>query len=149
MLRLLRTPLVILFALMVTLPVAAQNRHGFNPAKFKADLERFITTEACLTPSEAARFFPLYSEMNQKQRVLFDKVRELKRVRPNDEEGCRKVIAEIDRLELEIKQLQANYHSRFLTVISATKLYDVIQAEGQFHRQAMRNAARPRPRPRP
>ena len=130
-------------AMMTFVPVSAQNRQGFDPAKFKADLERFITTEACLTPSEAAAFFPLYSEMNNTQRVLFDKVRELKRVRPTDEESCRKNIAEIDRLELEIKQLQASYHSRFLTVISATKLYNVIQAEGKFHRQAMRNAARP------
>lgn len=29
----------------------------FNPAKFEADMEQFITTEAGLTPMEASRFF--------------------------------------------------------------------------------------------
>ena len=131
-----------LFA-VASLHVAAQGHNRFNPAKFKADLEKFITVEACLTPREAAAFFPLYDEMNNKQRVLYDKMRELRRMKPVDEERCKKVIAEIDQLEIEIKQLQSNYHARFLSVISASKLFDVIKAESKFHRQAMRNAANP------
>ena len=137
-----------LLAILMAVPRVAQDRHGFNPEKFKADLEKFITVEACLTPAEAAKFFPLYDEMNAKQRSLFGKMRELKRMKPADEESCRRVISDIDRLELEIKQVQANYHSRFLTVISATKLFDVIRAEGKFHREAVKNAAK-RPRFRP
>ena len=128
---------------VASLNVAAQGHNRFNPAKFKADLERFITVEACLTPREAAAFFPLYDEMNNKQRVLYDKMRELRRMKPIDEERCKKVIAEIDQLEIEIKQLQSNYHARFLSIISASKLFDVIKAESKFHRQAMRNAANP------
>ena len=128
---------------MAALHVDAQGHNRFNPAKFKADLEKFITVEACLTPREAAAFFPLYDEMNSKQRVLYDKMRELRRMKPTDEEKCKKVIAEIDQLEIEIKQLQANYHTRFLSIISASKLFDVIKAENKFHRQAMRNAANP------
>ncbi len=136
----------IVFVLMAffSLPSSAQGRHNFNPAKFKAELQKFITVEACLTPHEAAAFFPLYDEMNNKQRVLYDKIRDLKRMKPSDEEKCAQVIAEIDRLDLEIKQLQSNYHSRFLTVISACKLFDAIRAEGRFHRQAMWNASKGR-----
>lgn len=132
---------VTLLLTVAAIPVAAQDRPKFNPVKFKADLERYITVEACLTPTEAAKFFPLYDEMNRKQRVMFDQIRDLKRVTPADNEGCRKTIAEIDRLELEIKQLQVNYHSRFMTIISPEKLFKVIRAEGRFHRQAMKNAA--------
>lgn len=135
--------LVILLFTMVTLPLSAQGPMKFNPAKFKADLQQFITIEACLTPHEAAAFFPLYDEMNNKQRVLYDKIRELKRMKPADEERCKKAIIEIDQLEIEIKQLQSNYHARFLGILPASKLYDVIKAESKFHRQAMRNAARP------
>ena len=134
--------------MVVALPMFAQmpqmppmNR-GFDPRAFKAHLERFITVEACLTPSEAAKFFPLYDEMNKQQRGLYDQIRDLKRVKPADEEQCRKVIADIDRLDLEIKQLQSTYHTRFLTIISASKLFDVISAESRFHRQAMRDASR-------
>ena len=135
--------------LFVASTLSAQEHQRFDPMKFKADLESFITVQACLTPAEAAKFFPLYDEMNNKQRPLYGKIMELKMMKPSDEEACRKAIAEIDRLELEIKQIQSNYHARFLTVIPASKLYDVIKAEGRFHRQAMKNAAKPRQRPRP
>ena len=47
----------------------------FNPAKFEADMEQFITTEVGLTPMEASRFFPLFREMQNKQRALFGKMR--------------------------------------------------------------------------
>lgn len=135
--------LVTMLLALASLPVAAQRHQGFNPAKFKADLEKFITVEACLTPREAAAFFPLYDELNNKQRVLYDKIRELRRIKPSDEERCKKAIAEIDQLEIEIKQLQSNYHTRFLAILPASKLFDVIRAENKFHRQAMRNAANP------
>lgn len=141
--KFLKFQLVMLLLAMTATPVAAQRFNRFDPAKFKADLEKFITVEACLTPREAAAFFPLYDEMNNKQRVLYDKIRELKRMKPLDEEKCKKVVSEIDQLEIEIKQLQANYHTRFLSIMPASKLFDVISAESRFHRQAMHNAARP------
>ena len=127
--------------LMMACAAWAQGMPRFDPAKFRAELEKFITVEACLTPHEAAAFFPLYDEMNNKQRLLYDKIRDLKRMKPADDEKCKQVIAEIDRLDLEIKQIQSNYHSRFLTIMKAGKLFDVIKAEGRFHRQAMRNAS--------
>lgn len=122
----------------VSLGVTYAQGRSFDPAKFQADLERFITVEACLTPSEAAAFFPVYREMQQKQRALYDNMREGRHVNPDTEEAAKKAIAEIDRIEIEIKQLQANYHSRFLTIIPARKLYSVIRAEGKFHRMAMK-----------
>ena len=129
--------------LMLACTAWAQGMPKFNPDKFRADLEKFITVEACLTPAEAAKFFPLYEEMNKKQRALFRQMRELQRMKPADEEACKKAIAESDRIELEMKQIQSNYHTRFLTIIPASKLYDVIRAEERFHRQAVKNAARP------
>ena len=87
--------------LMLTCTAWAQGMQRFNP-----DMEKFITVEACLTPAEAAKFFPLYEEMNKKQRALFRQMRELQRMKPADEEACRKAIAESDRIELEMKQIQ-------------------------------------------
>ena len=43
--------------LISILPVSAQQKSGgFNPKKFEADLEQYITTNACLTPQEAEVF---------------------------------------------------------------------------------------------
>lgn len=137
-----RKLLVITCLLLITLGAVAQQQfQKFDPAKFKAEREQFITVEACLTPSEAAAFFPLYDEMNNQLRGLYEKMRQYKQFRPTDEAKCREVINQMDQLEIEMKQLQMNYHARFLTVMSARKLFDVMKAEDKFHRQAMRRAS--------
>ena len=65
--------LLCLFAI-VTLK-AQDSGQKFSPEKFKAEMECFITKDACLTQKEAAKFFPLYNEMKQKSRVIFDTMR--------------------------------------------------------------------------
>ena len=57
----------------------------FSPEKYQADLEQYITKEACLTPKEASAFFPLFREMQKKQRALYNKMREDVRIKPTDE----------------------------------------------------------------
>ncbi len=136
-----RTTIISLFLLVFTLAATAQDKHHFDPAKFKAEMEQYITVEACLTPSEAAALFPLYDEMKKEMRGLFNKMRKLKQLKPSDEQGCKEAVAKMDQLDLEMKQLQMNYHARFLTLIPASKLFDVIVAEDRFHRQAMRRAS--------
>lgn len=133
----------ILFALTVTAAVVAQNFNRqqpqkFSPEKFQADLEQFITKEACLTPQEAAKFFPIYKEMQTKQRAVFERQRQLGWGKPADEKGCEKAIRQRDEYDLELKRIQQTYHNKFLSVVSASKLYDVLKAEDRFHRQMLR-----------
>ena len=85
-------------------------------------MEQFIAKEACLTPKESSKFFPVYDEMNKKQRVIFNRMRRLGKVKPTDEKGCRDVIQKRDQLELELKQIQQTYHNKFMSIISASKL---------------------------
>ena len=48
----------------------AQNPHmRFNPERFEAEMEQFIVVQAGLSPTESAVFFPLYKEMQDKQRI--------------------------------------------------------------------------------
>ena len=54
------------------------------------------------------------------------------------EAECRSAIEKQDNVDIQIKKLQKQYHQKFLKVISASKLYDVIKAEDQFHRQSIR-----------
>ena len=52
------------------------NRHDpkkFNPEEYQRKLEAHITKFAGLTIQEAQRFFPLFREMQQKQRAIFMK----------------------------------------------------------------------------
>ena len=134
---------VLMILMLCTFGVANgqhRKRPPFNPAKFEADLEQFITVNACLSPSQAASFFPVYRQMMKKQRALFDEMRRLRMINPKDNEACEEAIRKQDELDIQIKQLQQEYHSRFLYILPASKVLRIIKAEEQFHRQAFRNA---------
>ena len=115
-----------------------RKRPPFNPAKFEADLEQFITVNACLSPSQAASFFPVYRQMMKKQRALFDEMRRLRMTNPKDNEACEEAIRKQDELDIQIKQLQQEYHGRFLMMLPANKVLSIIKAEEKFHRQIYR-----------
>ena len=125
--------------MMFVLGVNAEEQQKFSPEKFQADLEQFITQEASLTPEEAAKFFPLLREMYTKQRAIHGKIKKECRVKPDDEAECKKMVQKRDVYELELKTIQQTYHNKFLTVLPASKVCDVIAAEDRFHRRAFKN----------
>ena len=129
----------VVLMLMVVLSVSAEEQQEkFSPEKFQAALEQHITTEAGLTTEEAAKFFPLYREMQQKQRAVYNKMRELFKA-PTDEASSKRAIQRRDQLEIELKTILQTYHNKFIKVIPASKVYKTIIAEDQFHRRAFRN----------
>lgn len=135
--QILRTT-VLMILMLYTFGVANgqhRKRPPFNPAKFEADLEQFITVNACLSPSQAASFFPVYRQMMKKQRALFDEMRRLRMINPKDNEACEEAIRKQDELDIQIKQLQQEYHGRFLMMLPANKVLSIIKAEEKFHRQ--------------
>ena len=132
---------VLMILMLCTFGVANgqhRKRPPFNPAKFEADLEQFITVNACLSPSQAASFFPVYRQMMKKQRALFDEMRRLRMINPKDNEACEEAIRKQDELDIQIKQLQQEYHGRFLMILPANKVLSIIKAEEKFHRQIFR-----------
>lgn len=138
--QILRTT-VLMILMLCTFGVANgqhRKRPPFNPAKFEADLEQFITVNACLSPSQAASFFPVYRQMMKRQRALFDEMRRLRMINPKDNEACEEAIRKQDELDIQIKQLQQEYHGRFLMMLPANKVLSIIKAEEKFHRQIFR-----------
>ena len=130
--------LMICIASVAERPQGRKHPDGFNPKRFQAELEQFITTNACLTPQEAAKFFPVYRQMGKKMRMIFDEMRRTRHVNPNDNEACAEAIRRQDELDIQLKQLQQEYHARFMTILSPNKVFSVIKAEERFHRQAFR-----------
>ena len=117
----------------------AQQGQKFDPAKFEAEQQQFITKAAGLTDREAARFFPLFREMQAKQRAIYERQRKLGFKKPADEKGCAESIRQRDQIDLELKQIQQNYHNKFLRVMPASKLWEVLQAEDRFFRMKLRS----------
>lgn len=121
-----------------------QDKCVFSPERFRARLEQYITHNACLSPLEASKFFPIYAEMQEKQRTLHDELRNIKRIKPMTDAECKRSVERMDKIELEIKQIQSSFHERFMRILPASKVYDIIKAEDRFYRQAFRRASEDR-----
>lgn len=131
---------VVLMLQLMTVAGANDNRpNNWSRERFMCDLERFIACEACLTPNEAAAFFPVFQEMYKKQRVVFDQMRNLDRLQaPVSDQACKEAIKTRDKLDLELKRIQQTYHNKFMSILPPHKVYDIIKAEDKFHRQMLK-----------
>lgn len=124
-----------LFTLTIsTFAEAPEEQRKFNPEQFMKEQEGFISREAKLTPQEAQAFFPVFREMQDKQRALFIKQKQLSRSNPQDEKAAAELIKNIDNIEMQIKKLQIQYHAKFLKILPAIKVYKCIKAE-EHHKQ--------------
>jgi hypothetical protein len=134
---------LILACLMLAMTGMAQEQK-FSPEKFEADMEAFITKEAKFNENEAAKFFPLFKEMHQKQRGLYTKMRNYGKEKPATDDACAAAIRERDKLNMELRQLEQTYHKKMMQVVPPSKVYDAIRAENKFHRQMMKGWQRPK-----
>lgn len=130
--------IMVLVVMLCCVAASASCPEKFDPARFEADLEQFITTEAALTPGESAAFFPVYREMRKKQMAYLGEARRLHHVDASDDKACAEAIRQSDDNELAIKRLQQTYHEKFMRILSPSKVYRVLRAEDKFHRQMFR-----------
>lgn len=134
--------LLIIICLLTAISSFAQKQR-FDPEKFEAELERYIVIEAGLTPVEAARFFPVYREMRQRQLAIFFEDKNFVHVDETNPVACTQAIRSHDDNDLKMKKLQKEYHERFLKILTPQKVLRVIRAEDKFHREAFRKACKP------
>ena len=139
-----RRYVVVLLSLLMALIVSAQEQKKFSPEKFEADLEEFITKEAGFTQQEAAKFFPLFKEMREKQRALYARMRQAGKEKPSDDKAAAETIQQCDKLSIEAKQLEQKYHNKMIKEIPASKVYLAINAENRFHRKMMKGWQKPK-----
>lgn len=113
----------------------------FNPEEYQRKLEAHITKFAGLTTQEAQKFFPLFREMQQKQRAIFMKQKKRDMSMFSDNKAAFEAINHHDEAEIQIKKLQQYYHRRFTKVLPASKVLKCIVAEDVFNRKMMRGFA--------
>jgi len=133
----------ILFCLVMAISVSAQEHRKFSPEKFQADLEAYITREAHFDQQETAKYFPLLREMQAKQRAIY--ARMYKKEKPSGDAKCAEAIANYDKANIELKQLDQTYHKKMMKVVPASKVFDAIRAENDFHRNMMKGFQHGRP----
>jgi len=136
-----------LLFLCLSLPILAQRpgqkpERQFSPQKFEADMRAFITKEANFSSAEATTFFKIFNEMHDQKRAAFDEMRKMSSKKPGTDKACAESIRKRDKLDIQLKQIEQRYHNKMLNVLPAGKVYDAINAEDRFHRQALKRATR-------
>lgn len=142
---------LIILILLLTSPalVVGQNvpprdkcMEPISQEQYDRQLEQFIVQDAMLTPQEAADFFPVFEEMRQKQRVIYDELKRKGREYPISDEDCEEAIRDRDRLEIELKEIQQTYHNKFLSLLPASKVIRILNAEDRFHRDMLKGCGK-------
>lgn len=137
-----RRILIVIMMIVGVSQLYAQGPGKFNPKRFEAEMQQFITVNAGLTPIEAARFFPLFKEMQDKQRMLFEEMNYYRHIDTSDDKASLRAIKKMDEIDIQMKKLQQQYHLKFCKVLSPGKVVKVLQADEKFHRQAFRRMVR-------
>jgi hypothetical protein len=119
-----------------------------SPDDFKNRQKAFITEKAELTKQEAAKFFPIYLELQDKKKDLNDQIFELTYQERNEaltEEQYKAILAKIHELRVAQNKLDVVYHEKFTKILSYVKIYRVQKAEMRFHRELLKMMNKDRP----
>ena len=132
------------FSMLFIIDARAQEAKRFDRAAFEAKRNAYITAEVGLTPEEAAEFIPLSDEFRDKKMEVGREARKLERSlgeHPTEADYRKVLDANVD-VRIKEAELEKEYYSKFLKVISAEKLYKYKKAEVRFTRDYMRKNSR-------
>ncbi|HTF19598.1 MAG TPA: hypothetical protein VK658_16110 [Chryseolinea sp.] len=114
-------------------------------SKIQAARVAYITDQLALTPEEAEKFWPIYREFSEKRKGLRLQLRDSKANPDPKETTEQNEQALVDR-QFEIKQQELNlekeYATRLLKVISAQKLRTLPDAERRFRQMILEQIQR-------
>ena len=128
--------------LLASLSASAQmhKEKRISPEEFRAKTEAFIGSKAGFTAEEAQKFFPIYHEMKGKQLKIMQEVGKLKQQKPgftSTDKEYAAIVSEIKDLNVQIAQIEETYYKRMCKAVPAKKVFMAMQAEDDFHRQAL------------
>lgn len=137
--------LIVLFALLCSFiplswAVEGSDQH-LSPDEFRARQKAYITEKAGLTKEEAARFFPVYFELQDRKKQLNDEAWSLIR-KGKDEKTTEAEYGEILEgvydVRIAVNRLEKTYYEKFRKILSNRKIYSVQRAEMRFHRELLK-----------
>jgi len=108
-----------------------------SPEEFRARQKEFLIQKAELTPEEAAKFFPVYFELQDKKKAINAKA--WKQVHQGKEEGTtdaayEQIVEDVIQARIASSQLDLEYLKEFKKILSPAQIYKLQRAEMKFHR---------------
>ena len=113
--------------------------------EFRAKQKAFIIEQAGLNKEEAAKFFPVYFELQDKKKKLNEESWDLMR-KGKDDKTTEAQYAEINEKvannRIAADQLDKTYLGKFKKILSSKKIFLVQRAEMRFHREMIKGMNR-------
>lgn len=112
-----------------------------TPEEFRAKQKAFITERAGLTKEEAAKFFPVYFELQDRKKQLNDEAWKLIRSGKNEkttEAQYGEILEGVYDARIASDRLDKTYFEKFKKILPCKKIYLVQRAEMRFHRELLK-----------
>ena len=120
--------------------VGSPNQH-LSPKEFRAKQPAFITDKAGLTQEEAAKFFPVYFELQDRKKQLNDEAWKLLRSGKDEkttDTQYGEILEGVYDARIASDRLDKTYFEKFKKILSCKKIYLVQRAEMRFHRELLK-----------
>ena len=134
--------ILIVFLLTLCLPgIAQKKKDKASEDKFRAKKEAYITKKAELTPEEAAKFFPLYFELQDKKAENNRKAwaKGKTGLNPNTtEEEYEEIFEAFFDADEDNCELEKEYLEKCRKFLSNKKIYMALKAEIMFSRYMLK-----------
>lgn len=135
------TTLLILLSISISIQAQDKKKEGFSKEEFRNRQEAYLTQKAEITKEEAARFFPIYFELQDRKKAINDKAWEQAR-KGKDPQATNadyeQIIEGIVKARIEADKLDLEYLLRFKKILSPQKIYKLQRAEMKFHRDLLK-----------
>ena len=112
-----------------------------SPDEFRAKQKAYIIEKAGLTKEEAAKFFPVYYELQDRKKQLNDEAWDLIRKGKGEnitEAQYEEILNGIYDARIATDRLDKTYFERFKKILSCKKLFEVQRAEMRFSRELLK-----------
>lgn len=114
-----------------------------SPDEFRARQQAFITERAGLTKEEAAKFFPIYFELQDRKKQLNDKAWKLLRSGKDEKNTTDsqygKILEGVYNARIASDQLDKTYLERFKKILPYKKIFLIQKAEMRFYRELLKD----------
>lgn len=127
---------MLLFTLVTGTAAWAQRPSGEEMQRIQDAKIAIITNRLNLTPEQATGFWPVYNEYSQKRREIHRAQRKIindKKAEGKTDEQVLNNLKEVQELKQKELDLEKEYQTRFLKVISASQVIELYKAERTFN----------------
>lgn len=138
--------IVIITLFMSCLAIHAQDKGCLSKEQFRERQKQYLVEKAKLTQEEAAKFFPLYFELQDKKfsynKEMWDKIRKAKETKNVTDAEYSRITEDVIKTRITVDELELEYLRKYKKVLTPKKIYDIQRAEMKFSRELIKGAGK-------